>query len=229
MRHRSRARQTCCVSRQRLENGAANAYIGVIPSFGDRNLAQVSARLAADEAMHWTVLTQALKDPLPGQGAELRSVVMRLPALLLVVFALAAAAPAAATDAAPVRSSTNRAAAAAIRSMPTGSARRIAASSAARRARRRTSATRPRSRARPSSGRRRRSTPGSPTRSPYSRPAHELPRRLARGSRRHHRLPAPAVWQVSAGGAQLMVFRIACLWLGQAHERATECSRSRRA
>lgn len=50
---------------QRLERGAANAYIGVIPSFGDRNLAQVSARLAADEAMHWTVLTQALKDPLP--------------------------------------------------------------------------------------------------------------------------------------------------------------------
>ena len=53
---------------QRLEKGAANAYIGVIPSFGDRNLAQVSARLAADEAMHWTVLTQALKDPLPANA-----------------------------------------------------------------------------------------------------------------------------------------------------------------
>jgi rubrerythrin len=53
---------------QRLEKGAANAYIGVIPSFGDRNLAQVSARLAADEAMHWTVLTQALKDPLPAKA-----------------------------------------------------------------------------------------------------------------------------------------------------------------
>jgi rubrerythrin len=50
---------------QRLEKGAANAYIGVIPSFGDRTLAQVSARLAADETMHWTVLSQALKDPLP--------------------------------------------------------------------------------------------------------------------------------------------------------------------
>jgi rubrerythrin len=50
---------------QRLEKGAANAYIGVIPSFGDRTLAQVSARLAADEAMHWIVLSQALKDPLP--------------------------------------------------------------------------------------------------------------------------------------------------------------------
>ena len=50
---------------QRLEKGAANAYIGVIPSFSDRTLAQVSARLAADETMHWTVLSQALKDPLP--------------------------------------------------------------------------------------------------------------------------------------------------------------------
>lgn len=50
---------------QRLEKGAANAYIGVIPSFGDRALAQVSARLAADETMHWTVLSQVLKDPLP--------------------------------------------------------------------------------------------------------------------------------------------------------------------
>lgn len=53
---------------QRLEKGAANAYIGVIPSFGDRALAQVSARLAADEAMHWTVLSQVLKDPLPAKA-----------------------------------------------------------------------------------------------------------------------------------------------------------------
>jgi rubrerythrin len=53
---------------QRLERGAANAYIGVIPSFGDRTLAQVSARLAADETMHWTVLTEALKDPLPAKA-----------------------------------------------------------------------------------------------------------------------------------------------------------------
>jgi rubrerythrin len=50
---------------QRLEKGAANAYIGVIPSFNDKALTQVSARLAADETMHWTVLSQALKDPLP--------------------------------------------------------------------------------------------------------------------------------------------------------------------
>ena len=50
---------------QRLEKGAANAYIGVIPSFNDKALTQVSARRAADETMHWTVLSQALKDPLP--------------------------------------------------------------------------------------------------------------------------------------------------------------------
>jgi rubrerythrin len=53
---------------QRLEKGAVNAYIGVIPSFGDKALAQVSARLATDEAMHWIVLSQALKDPLPASA-----------------------------------------------------------------------------------------------------------------------------------------------------------------
>jgi hypothetical protein len=50
---------------QRLERGAANAYLGVIPSFKDTALAQVSARLAADETMHWTALTQALGESLP--------------------------------------------------------------------------------------------------------------------------------------------------------------------
>jgi rubrerythrin len=50
---------------QKLERGAANAYIGVIPSFRDTALAQVSARLAADEMMHWTALTQALGEALP--------------------------------------------------------------------------------------------------------------------------------------------------------------------
>jgi rubrerythrin len=49
----------------RLEKGAANAYLGVIPSFSDRNLAQISARLAADETMHWTALARALGDELP--------------------------------------------------------------------------------------------------------------------------------------------------------------------
>jgi rubrerythrin len=50
---------------QRLEKGAANAYLGVIPSFEDSMLSQVAARLAADETMHWTVLTSALGDMLP--------------------------------------------------------------------------------------------------------------------------------------------------------------------
>jgi hypothetical protein len=52
----------------RLELGATNAYIGVIPSFRDRNLAQVAARLAADEVMHWTILNNALGRPLPAGG-----------------------------------------------------------------------------------------------------------------------------------------------------------------
>jgi rubrerythrin len=49
----------------RLELGATNAYLGVIPAFGDRELAKVAARLAADETMHYTVLTSALGRPLP--------------------------------------------------------------------------------------------------------------------------------------------------------------------
>lgn len=49
----------------KLELGAANAYLGVIPSFHSHDLAQVSARLAADETMHWTALTSALGAPLP--------------------------------------------------------------------------------------------------------------------------------------------------------------------
>lgn len=51
----------------RLERGAANAYLGVIPSFNDKALAQVAARLAADETMHWTALAQALAEALPQQ------------------------------------------------------------------------------------------------------------------------------------------------------------------
>lgn len=53
---------------QRLERGAANAYLGVIPSFGDKALAQISGRLAADETAHWAVLSQALGDPLPAKA-----------------------------------------------------------------------------------------------------------------------------------------------------------------
>lgn len=49
----------------KLELGAANAYLGVIPSFENGDLAQVAARLAADETMHWTALTSALGSSLP--------------------------------------------------------------------------------------------------------------------------------------------------------------------
>jgi rubrerythrin len=49
----------------RLEKGAANAYLGVIPAFGDKGLAQVAGRLAADETMHWTALASALGENLP--------------------------------------------------------------------------------------------------------------------------------------------------------------------
>lgn len=49
----------------RLELGASNAYLGVIPSFGSHDLAKVAARLAADETMHWTLLSNALGKPVP--------------------------------------------------------------------------------------------------------------------------------------------------------------------
>ena len=50
---------------QRLDLGAVNAYLGVIPAFGDRELAKVAGRLAADETMHYTALTQAMGAALP--------------------------------------------------------------------------------------------------------------------------------------------------------------------
>jgi rubrerythrin len=49
----------------KLELGATNAYLSVIPSMQDRELAKVAARLAADETMHFTALTSALGRPLP--------------------------------------------------------------------------------------------------------------------------------------------------------------------
>ncbi len=49
----------------RLELGAANAYLGVIPAFKDNKLGQVAARLAADETMHYTALLGALSQNLP--------------------------------------------------------------------------------------------------------------------------------------------------------------------
>lgn len=49
----------------RLELGATNAYLGVIPSFKDAQLAQVAARLAADETMHYVALLGAMGQSLP--------------------------------------------------------------------------------------------------------------------------------------------------------------------
>ncbi|MCM5682350.1 ferritin-like domain-containing protein [Schlegelella sp. S2-27] len=49
----------------RLELGATHAYLSVIPSFKDAQLAKVSGRLAADEAYHWTLLNNALGRALP--------------------------------------------------------------------------------------------------------------------------------------------------------------------
>lgn len=52
----------------RLELGATNAYLGVIPAFKDAKLGQVAARLAADETMHYTALTSALGQSLPAMA-----------------------------------------------------------------------------------------------------------------------------------------------------------------
>ena len=52
----------------RLELGATNAYLGVIPAFKDAKLGQVAARLAADETMHYTALLGALGQNLPGSA-----------------------------------------------------------------------------------------------------------------------------------------------------------------
>jgi hypothetical protein len=52
----------------RLELGATNAYLGVIPSFKDAKLGQVAARLAADETMHWTALSGVLSRALPSSA-----------------------------------------------------------------------------------------------------------------------------------------------------------------
>ena len=49
----------------RLELGATNAYLSVIPSFKDAQLAKVAGRLAADETYHWTLLNNALGRALP--------------------------------------------------------------------------------------------------------------------------------------------------------------------
>jgi len=47
----------------RLELGATNAYLGVIPAFKDSALAQIAGRLAAEEATHFALLNFDLGRP----------------------------------------------------------------------------------------------------------------------------------------------------------------------
>ncbi|HWT70907.1 MAG TPA: ferritin-like domain-containing protein [Oxalicibacterium sp.] len=49
-----------------LEKGAVSAYLGAVPLFGNRELAQAAASILGDEAMHWAVLRNALGEaPVP--------------------------------------------------------------------------------------------------------------------------------------------------------------------
>lgn len=49
-----------------LEKGAVSAYLGAVPVFSDKALAQVAASILGDEAMHLAVLRQVLgENPVP--------------------------------------------------------------------------------------------------------------------------------------------------------------------
>jgi len=49
-----------------LEKGAASAYLGAIPAFGNRELAKAAASILGDETMHWASLLYALgENPVP--------------------------------------------------------------------------------------------------------------------------------------------------------------------
>ena len=50
-----------------LERGAANAYLGLIPSLG-ADYHQIAARMAGDEAFHAAILGNALGEPIPTEG-----------------------------------------------------------------------------------------------------------------------------------------------------------------
>lgn len=43
-----------------LEKGAVSAYLGAVPLFANRDLANAGASILGDEAMHWAILRQAL-------------------------------------------------------------------------------------------------------------------------------------------------------------------------
>lgn len=48
-----------------LERGAASAYIGQVTALREPKLAQLFARLSADEAVHWATLNNASGAPIP--------------------------------------------------------------------------------------------------------------------------------------------------------------------
>lgn len=49
-----------------LEKGAAEAYLGAVPQFTNRDLARAAASILGDETMHWSVLLGALgENPVP--------------------------------------------------------------------------------------------------------------------------------------------------------------------
>ncbi|WP_218574766.1 DUF4439 domain-containing protein [Reyranella sp. CPCC 100927] len=52
----------------RLERGAANAYLGLIPSLSTAEQHQLAARMAGDEAFHAAILGNAVGDPIPADG-----------------------------------------------------------------------------------------------------------------------------------------------------------------
>lgn len=49
----------------RLEKGASDTYLSVIPAFSDAQLAKIAGRIAADETMHWTALQAVMQQALP--------------------------------------------------------------------------------------------------------------------------------------------------------------------
>jgi hypothetical protein len=52
----------------KLEQGAANAYVGQIAALRDRQLAHLFAQLSSDEAVHWTILNNALGNAVPASA-----------------------------------------------------------------------------------------------------------------------------------------------------------------
>ena len=49
----------------KLERGATNAYLGIIPTLGASDLHTLAARTACDEAFHTAILANALGEAIP--------------------------------------------------------------------------------------------------------------------------------------------------------------------